>query len=385
MLTGADASISARYFLHHYLLVACFCCVIAAFTNTIWPSSYWMQLGYSLSIGTCTWFFVEVGRILVGQPSDLGGWPQGIRGLAMVTVSIALGFFLGNWLSRVLLGITVGVPHDQQKSIIISVVAGIVAIYFFYTRAQNTQLLAEINAARRDAVLAQLKLLSAQLEPHMLFNTLANLRAMIFVDQNRAVTMLDHLDNYLRATLNSSTDLSHSLEDEFKLIGDYLALMQVRMGERLRYHLDLPDALRNMPVPPLILQPLVENCIKHGLEPVVGGGDIWVQVRCSDNVVEIQVRDNGAGLDNFKLQEPDSTNVEFNNDFDYDYEKGDPNHSRSFGLSLVRRRLANTYGEIAKLELSANQNHSGTVATVLIPMAMPALGLAHRSSGKNFS
>src|SRR3569623_437905 len=110
----------------------------------------------------------------------------------------------------------------------------------------------------------------------MLFNTLANLRALSGVDPNRAQEMLDHMIAYLRATLNASRAASHSLQAEFDRLQDYLELMAIRMGPRLRFTLDLPGALAQDTVPSLLLQPLVENAIQHGLEPKVGGGEVRV-------------------------------------------------------------------------------------------------------------
>ena len=135
---------------------------------------------------------------------------------------------------------------------------------------------ADAEAARRAAAENQLKLLESQLEPHMLFNTLANLRVLIGIDPPRAQAMLDRLIAFLRATLNASRSTLHPLATEFERIGDYLALMGMRMGPRLQSQLSLPDALRDVGVPPLLLQPLVENSIKHGLEPQIAGGRIEV-------------------------------------------------------------------------------------------------------------
>ena len=110
----------------------------------------------------------------------------------------------------------------------------------------------------------------------MLFNTLAHLRVLIKLRPDDQA-MLDELIAYLRATLQSSRSTSHSLAEEFARLRDYLGLMKRRMGERLRVELDLPEDLAALPVPPLLLQPLVENAIKHGLEPHVEGGLLRVQ------------------------------------------------------------------------------------------------------------
>src|SRR5690606_21211369 len=141
---------------------------------------------------------------------------------------------------------------------------------------------------------ARLKLLEAQLEPHMLFNTLANLRALIAVDPQRAQEMLDHMIAYLRATLDASRATSHPLAAEFERLRDYLALMAIRMGPRLAFQLELPPALAAQPVPTLLLQPLVENSIRHGLEPQVQGGRIKVTARQEGEALVLEVLDTGA-------------------------------------------------------------------------------------------
>ena len=159
----------------------------------------------------------------------------------------------------------------------------------------------------------------------MLFNTLANLRALIGTDTARAVVMLDHLIDYLRATLNASRAASHSLGDEFDRLGDYLALMQVRMGPRLRYTLDLPSDLATQLVPTLLLQSLVENAIKHGLEPKIEGGSIAVSARREGDNIALDVIDSGVGLKD----------------------------GAGFGLAQVRERLQATYGSQAAIYLGA--------------------------------
>jgi LytS/YehU family sensor histidine kinase len=201
-------------------------------------------------------------------------------------------------------------------------------------------------AAERSAAEAQLKLLQSQLEPHMLFNTLANLRVLIGTDPARAQAMLDRLIAFLRATLTASRSGSHALADEFERVGDYLALMAVRMGPRLRVQVDLPESLRQLPVPPLLLQPLVENCIRHALEPKVQGGRIDLSAARDGDVLLLRVRDTGIGLANVA-----------------------PSNGTKFGLRQVRERLATLYGARASLTLEeAPGDEGGTLATVRLPL-----------------
>ena len=200
---------------------------------------------------------------------------------------------------------------------------------------------------------ARLKLLETQLEPHMLFNTLANLRVLIGTDPARAQEMLDRMIAYLRATLSASRSTQHPLENEFDRLRDYLELMAVRMGPRLAYTLDLPDALRSVPVPPLLLQPLVENAIRHGLEPQVEGGHITVRASTrpgdSGPQLVLEVIDTGVGL-------PEQLPP--------------PSPGQSFGLAQARERLATLHGNAGTLELIA-ENTGGTRANVIFPLKFP--------------
>jgi LytS/YehU family sensor histidine kinase len=179
----------------------------------------------------------------------------------------------------------------------------------------------------------------------MLFNTLANLRVLIRADPVRAQAMLDRMVAYLRATLDASRASSHTLEKEFARLQDYLELMAIRMGPRLQFTLDLPDALRQQAVPPLLLQPLVENSIQHGLEPKVEGGSITVSARRDGNALTLQVEDTGMGWN------PDTA----------------PTSTGSgFGLTQVRERLATTFGTTAAMLLEAAPA-GGTCASLTFP------------------
>ena len=200
---------------------------------------------------------------------------------------------------------------------------------FFYTRGRMAAAQFEAEQARRVAAETQLLLLQAQLEPHMLFNTLANLRVLISLDATRAQTMLDQLIAFLRATLAASRVGQHPIQAEFARLQDYLSLMQVRMGERLQARFDLPPALAGLSLPALLLQPLVENAIKHGLEPKIEGGLLTVSAQLQGEDCLLVVADSGRG--EFATSDTAGT---------------------GFGLQQVRDRLAARYGDAAGLSLS---------------------------------
>ena len=181
----------------------------------------------------------------------------------------------------------------------------------------------------------------------MLFNTLANLRVLIGMDPARAQAMLDQLIAFLRATLNASRSSQHSLKDEFARLADYLALMQIRMGARLRPVLNLPPELAALQIPPLLLQPLVENAIKHGLEPNIDGGELRISARLEAGQLVLEVADSGVGLSATPVA--DGTQVGTN-----------------FGLQQIRERIATHYGAAARFDLQPGIA-GGCFATLHLP------------------
>jgi sensor histidine kinase YesM len=162
--------------------------------------------------------------------------------------------------------------------------------------------------------------------------------------------MLDHLSAYLRATLSASQASTHTLQTEFDRLTDYLELMAVRMGARLQYTLDLPAELSDVEVPTLLLQPLVENSIQHGLEPKVEGGSITVRAALNGTTLTLEVEDNGLGLD-ATAQPPLQA----------------PVPGRGYGLSHVRERLQTMYGTAAAINFEASIP-CGTRARITIPL-----------------
>ncbi|WP_036595474.1 sensor histidine kinase [Ottowia thiooxydans] len=346
--------------LRHLLQVAAFCCIVAVLTTTIWPSSpYWKQVGNALCIGLITWGIIEFGRYFVDErhchrSAEGGhGWPMGWRGLLLSAIGIAGGFYIGTALGHQLFGMNnLRSTRDDQIGLVLTIVAGAAATFYFHMRGKASNLLADKNAAERDATEAQLKLLQTQLEPHMLFNTLANLRALIGIDPAAAQQMVDRVNDYLRATLTASRSTEHPLATEFDRLRDYLELMSIRMGARLQYVIELPDELRTHPVPPLILQPLVENAIKHGLEPKVAGGTISVRaLRGDSGHVALEVQDSGVGFEPKPLgPTPPSA------------------PGSGFGLAQVRERIATAYKGQGAFSIESKPG-VGTTVRIDLPMS----------------
>jgi LytS/YehU family sensor histidine kinase len=233
--------------------------------------------------------------------------------------------------------------------ILFTLVVGGLGLHSFATREQLAQEAAARSEAQRLAVESQLRLLRAQLEPHMLFNTLANLRSLVREDVDRAESMIDQLIVYLRSALAASQTESVALSREFAQLRAYLDIMALRMGPRLSFRLELPADLEATQVPPMLLQPLVENAIKHGLEPKVGSGSIEVVARATPAGIEIRINDSGLGLPADEEEEAAARPT-----------------GTSYGLQHVRDRLKAVYGPAARVLLERRQP-TGVSAVVFIP------------------
>ena len=319
---------------NHLLQALAFCLAAAAIQYVFRPDQpYEIALVYSLAIGSSIWLLIDFGRDFFASGAGTG-WPQGHGGWLLPLGSVFGGYLLGTIAGDAWFGWSswsgVGL-QTLPASLMITALAGTAASYYFYTRTQRSYLTARMAEAHYQATQARLKLLETQLEPHMLFNTLANLRVLIDSDTPRALAMLDHLIAYLRATLSASRASSHTLQAEFDRLRDYLELMAIRMGPRLSFTLQLPAALARLQVPTLLLQPLVENAIGHGLEPKVEGGSITVQASRHGELLTLEVRDTGMGM-----------------------ASDAPVNANGFGLTQVRERLATAYGATARLTILPN-------------------------------
>ncbi len=306
------------------------------------------QMVYAQAIGLCIWAFIDFGRLLFERDPD-SHLPTGWRGVVLQVGGVALGYFTGTWIADFYCGCSTfqtwtHSPRTMGGYFVMAVGVSVGISFFFISRGREERRRQQLAVAQRDAAEAKLKLLESQLEPHMLFNTLANLRVLIGLDPARAQAMLDQLIAFLRATLSASRTAMHPLAAEFARVADYLELMKVRMGERLVVELSLPAALATQPVPPLILQPLVENAIKHGLEPHVAGGQLSVEAAAESGHLVLRVRDTGAGLG-----------------------LTDNAAGTRFGLQQVQERLHTLYGDAATLTL-APIAEGGTLAVVRLPL-----------------
>jgi sensor histidine kinase YesM len=348
---ATTGSLGLRHLLIHGAQVMAANTAISGLIVLLNHNPFGSTLVYGQCIGLSIWGVIEGGRRLI--PAKPSGWPAGWLGVLLMAVGCTLGYAIGNSIANAIFGQS-NWSYYFSKPIRLLGDFGPIAVFCalvsagFYARGQAREHRAQIAAATHEATLARLSLLQSQLEPHMLFNTLANLRALIAADPARAQEMLDHLIAFLRATLAASRAAEHPLADEFARIDDYLALMRVRMGERLRAGTVLPPELARLGVPPLLLQPLVENAIKHGLEPQRGPGELQVSAAVDGSTLVLAVIDSGRGLDAARERDPIEA-------------------AGGFGLAQVRERLQTLHGDAAAFTI-APRAQGGTRAEIRLPM-----------------
>jgi len=207
---------------------------------------------------------------------------------------------------------------------------------------RDEQAAAEQTQVEKDLSVARLNLLHAQVEPHFLYNTLANAQVLTRTDPARAEQMLGHLIQYLRSSLPQVDESMSQLGTELERTRAYLEILRIRMGARLRVEVQVPAELESVTLPAMALQTLVENAIKHGLEPKPGGGTIWIIARRFEDHVTVTVADDGLGF-------------------------GQGTSGTGIGLKNLRERLRLTCGEQAGVAVVANFP-SGVAATMTLPL-----------------
>lgn len=320
------------------------------------PISLYEQLVYSLCIGLCGFVLVDLVRLQ--RCRHRLRWAALVGAMA---VAAPLAHIAGVHIGAALLDHRTPPPAayfsvGRISMMVFTFIGLLVMTLLVEHRERLARIAREHGEARlraetieRQALQAQLRLLQAQIEPHMLFNTLANLQGLIALDPVRADAMLDQLIQYLRATLGATRADSTTLGEEFAAMEAYLGLMQVRMGDRLAYRLELPAALRGARLPPMLLQPLVENAIVHGLEPKIEGGEVVLSAEARGGLLAIRVCDTGLGPGAGAAAGKAGGGV---------------------GMATSRERLRVLYGERAALLLTPGEPH-GTRVELTLPLETP--------------
>jgi len=305
-----------------------------------------LLLGMLLLFLAIAWSMLAVARLaeallpdtMLARLSPVRDW----RAAALVSLLLLAGLMLGNLVGSALLALAFpgseffasSALRRQLRVLQFLPFLGMVAAIFWRGRLQR-------QAVQAQAAEAQLRLLQAQIEPHFLFNTLANIESLLDADPPRARAMLEAFSDHLRAGMGQLRVDETTLGAELEMAANYLRLLQIRMGARLRFAVDADPQARAARLPPLLVQPLVENAIRHGLEPKVAGGEVRIVAEVEAGRLRIRVLDDGLGQD--ARQEGKGAGM---------------------ALANIRARLRHRYGERASLNL---QHADGTSATLELP------------------
>ncbi|WP_417761897.1 sensor histidine kinase [Shewanella sp.] len=237
-------------------------------------------------------------------------------------------------------------------SLLLALIITGVLTFGFYFFEQKFRVQQALEVAKRQQaeqqqalLLAELKQLQSQIEPHFLFNTLANINALISLEPSKAQQLLSRLTSLLRHNLHASRRTLATLGEELALLEDYLAIQQMRLGERLHYQIEVSDECRQLPWVPMLLQPLVENAVVHGIEPRSDGGEITIKAELTENTLRLVINDNGGGFSAH-------------------------NSSVGHGLALanIHQRLNQLFSKQATLQLQQRQP-CGVSACISVPLA----------------
>lgn len=246
---------------------------------------------------------------------------------------------------------------NAPSTLVLGVTFGIIGYLIFGTRSRllaselQVALLEREQAEQRQRLLStELKLLQAQIEPHFLFNTLSNIQSLIHHEPAKADAMLEQLTVLLRGSLAGTRRDSATVSEELALVRAYLDIQQIRMGDRLRYRVTADPGVASLKLPPLLLQPLVENAISHGIERRPGPGTVHIEVGRVADQLRLTVTDDGPGLN-------------------ADHGVG---QSAEHGTALrnIRERLQSGYGDRAGLRLFEAQPQ-GVRAELALPLDEP--------------
>jgi len=311
--------------------------------------------------GTTVWFFFNtfldllVSALCVGYTSMLlFTIATNLRGhrlprWAIQVIAIVVGSFLGTALTGVVKGRDLATMFTERYfGVLITMGLGIgfgamaLSVYIFREResrrdAELARAQAERSLLEKNVLQAQLALMQAQVEPHFLFNTLANVQHLVETDPASASRMLESLIQYLRAALPRMREDSTTVGRELDMARAFLDIHRMRMGTRMHYEIDAPEALRGRPFPPMMLITLVENAVIHGLDPCCEAGTITIRAEEAGGRLRLSVADTGEGIS--------------------------PKKGTGVGLTNIRERLKALYGTSARLVLEENAPR-GVVATI---------------------
>lgn len=277
-----------------------------------------------------------------------------IMQITIAILAMLTGIFLGITIGSILNGINIFTLINEyseafMQTIVISIFFGSIIAYIFISRENITIAKAQIleeklkNISNEKNILeTNIRLLQAQIEPHFLFNTLSTILSLMDSDAEKARIMMEDFTNLLRASFSKTMDKTTKIFDELEIIKSYINIFKIRMGSRLNFKIDIPDNLLQYLIPSMLIQPLVENAIKHGIEPKIEGGEILIQININADKMCIAVIDTGIGF------------------------KADTK-SNGVALNNIKKRLELLYGDKAQLVMEENKP-TGVKSIIEIPL-----------------
>ena len=302
---------------------------------TLYMPPFWLEFVYSQCIGLSA-LIINVGLAHYVKNK--------IRRIAALCITLPGSVAIGLTLAFTISGVGSWSDGYVLKSMAIGLFFGLIGVITFLLferiEMETSQRKLIKGESEKREIEANLKMLQAQIEPHFLFNTLANVSSLIDRDPALAKKLLERLNDWLRVALVRARSDNATLGDELDMLENYLQILKIRFGERLRWHIDVPEAARLAVFPPMLLQPLVENAVRHGIEPKLGGGEIGIHASTDTSTLRIEVSDTGVGL------------------------LGD--EGGGAGLANVRARLATLFGARGGLTLE-NKTGGGVVAILELP------------------
>ena len=341
--------ITLGYVVRGYAATTVFCLIIGVVLWALQITPLYNSLVVSFSIGWSVHSMSLLGR----RRLEPRVGPR-VSALLLTSVGLSVGLVLSGLL---LYGRPLLFFIEAPGTLLLGAVLGIAGYTIFGTRARLLTAQLEVERLERtqaeqarQLAQAELKILQAQIEPHFLFNTLSNVQSLLHDEPDKADRMLEQLTVLLRQSLSRTRRETTSLGEELALIRAYLDIQQIRMGDRLSFEIDVDPQLDAMTLPPLLLQPLVENAITHGIEAQPGPGHLTLSGRRTASGAQLQVTDTGPGLT---------------------AAAGPARPGHGTGLANIRERLGSRYGTGAQLTLS-EAPAGGLVATLNLPLEDPS-------------
>jgi sensor histidine kinase YesM len=325
-------------------------------------SEFLSNLPIYLIITNCIAWSIRTVFYLVSMRRDFLLWKrrwQIIFGLPAVATGCFIGVLIASQVFRIVF------HQNIDSSLLFAIFKGslpgaiivtifILSYYSVRERLQNQAV--ERERLKKLQARTELAALQSKLNPHFLFNTLNTMVNLVHKEPDKVEQMILRLSDIYRKVLKLPLTDRISLSEEFDLARQYLAIEQVRLGNRLRYEIKLPDNLRDRSVPPLLIQPLVENAVIHGIMPAPAGGCLSLSAQVDGDRIRIVVEDDGVGMD---PHEADPGAAPEN-------KRGPTEEESGFGLHSTRERLRLTYGGMGALKIESTADR-GTRITLELP------------------